>query len=67
VELPPWADGIRLYQQALKRGISIIPGAAFSATDRFHNYIRISCTVPFTGKIEEAIQVLGSLLQNPEA
>ncbi|MBF0529437.1 MAG: PLP-dependent aminotransferase family protein [Deltaproteobacteria bacterium] len=62
IELPKWADGIRLYEQALKAGISIIPGAAFSPADHYRNYIRISCTSPFSERIEKAIETLGELI-----
>ena len=63
VELPPWADGTGLYQRALAAKISIVPGAAFSTTDRFRNYIRISSTSPFCDRIEDAINVLGRLVR----
>lgn len=61
VELPPGVDGIRLYQEAMKNGISIVPGAAFTATDRFGNYIRLSCTTPFSGRMAAAVETLGEL------
>jgi DNA-binding transcriptional MocR family regulator len=63
IELPPWADGIRLYEQALEAGISIVPGAAFSTTVRYRNYIRISCTSPFSERIEKAIEKLGEIIR----
>ena len=68
VELPPGTDGVRLYQQALEEGISIVPGAAFSTTtDRFRDFIRISCTTPFCDRIERAIDTLGALIRGAPA
>jgi DNA-binding transcriptional MocR family regulator len=63
IELPEWADGTRLYEQALKEGISIVPGAAFSTTDRYRSFIRISCTSPYSERIEKAIGALGELIR----
>jgi DNA-binding transcriptional MocR family regulator len=63
IELPPWADGIRLYRDALDAGISIVPGAAFSTTGHYGNYLRISCTSPFSDRIETAIFRLGELIR----
>ena len=62
IELPPWANGIRLYEQDLKYCISIVPGQAFSTTSRYGNYIRISCTSPYSDRIEKAIGKLGELI-----
>jgi DNA-binding transcriptional MocR family regulator len=64
VELPPGIDGTRLYQKALKKGISIVPGNAFSNGNRFRNYIRISCTSPFCDRIAGAIEELGKMLRS---
>jgi len=33
----------------------------FSATDRFHNCLRLSCAVPWTPRIENALARLGEL------
>ena len=66
IELPPWADGTQLYQEALEKGISIVPGAAFSTTDNFRNYIRLSCTSPFSEPVEAAINTLGRLVESQQ-
>ncbi len=63
VELPSEADGTRIYQQAIAHGISIVPGAAFSTTDRYGRYIRISCTRPFDERIREAVDTLAALVR----
>jgi DNA-binding transcriptional MocR family regulator len=63
VELPPGADGERLYREARAAGISIVPGAAFSTTGRFRGHVRLSCTSPFSARIEAAIGALGALVR----
>jgi DNA-binding transcriptional MocR family regulator len=62
VELPKWAEGLDLYKQGLENNISIVPGPAFSTTQRYRNYIRISCTAPFSERIDQAIETLGELI-----
>jgi DNA-binding transcriptional MocR family regulator len=64
IELPKWADGLELYKQALQNNISIVPGPAFSTTRRYRNYVRISCTAPFSNSIEDAIETLGELINS---
>ncbi|MBI9083626.1 MAG: PLP-dependent aminotransferase family protein [Desulfobacterales bacterium] len=66
IELPSWADGTRLYQEALEKGISIVPGAAFSTTDHFGHYIRLSCTSPFSEPVEAAVNTLGELVRSQQ-
>ena len=63
VELPPRVDGLALYRRALREGISIVPGAAFSSTGRYRSYVRLSCTTPFCGRIERAVGRLGELIR----
>ena len=62
VELPGNADGMTIYQNAMKRWISILPGAVCSVSDGFKNYIRIGCGQPFTDETERAIRILGGLV-----
>ena len=61
VELPGKADGMTMYQAALKRQISILPGVVCSVSGDFKNYIRIGCGQPFTDEMERAIRILGEL------
>jgi len=61
VELPGNTDGMTVYQNALKRRISILPGVVCSVSGQFKNYIRIGCGHPFTAETEQAIKVLGEL------
>jgi DNA-binding transcriptional MocR family regulator len=62
VELPATVNAMQLFSQARKAGISIAPGAIFSPTGDFSNYIRLSCGFPWSNKIERAIAILGRLV-----
>lgn len=62
VELPSHIDGLKVYQQALTQGISIIPGEVCSNSGYFKNFIQISCGIPFTSTVENAIETLGTLI-----
>ncbi len=61
VELPENADGMALYQAALKQRISILPGVVCSVSGKFKNYVRIGCGRPFSDDTERAIKILGGL------
>lgn len=62
IELPDRIDGIELYHRALAAGVSIVPGRAFSLSDDFENYIRISATSPYGRRIEEGLSIVGGLI-----
>lgn len=62
VELPVAVDAMRLHSRALAHGISVAPGRLFSARPlQFTNFIRLSCGMPWSQKIEEALATLGRL------
>jgi DNA-binding transcriptional MocR family regulator len=61
VEMPEAADALRLFDQALKRGISVAPGSIFSPGGRYRNFIRLNCGVPWSDKVGEALATLGKL------
>jgi DNA-binding transcriptional MocR family regulator len=61
VELPERIDTLRLYRDALAHGISIVPGAIFSASGRFRNHIRVSCGQRWSEAMERAFVTLGRL------
>lgn len=64
IELPPSVDGLKLHTRALAHGISIAPGRLFSARPiQFANFIRLSCGMPWSSKIEQALSVLGGLVK----
>jgi DNA-binding transcriptional MocR family regulator len=61
IELSPKIDALKLHRAALTERISISPGALFSATGRYKNYIRINCGHVWTKNHDRALQTLGRL------
>ncbi len=61
VEMPPEVDSIRLFDRALRHGISLAPGPLFSACGAYRNFIRLNCSVLWSEAIEGAIRTIGSL------
>lgn len=61
VELNKKINTYKLYKKALKNNIGISPGQIFSSQGRFENCFRISCAIPWSNKVEEAIKTLGRL------
>jgi len=61
IQLPRGTDSLELYERALSRNISVIPGTVCSNTGQFQNYIMLSCGIPFTSEIERGIQILGDI------
>lgn len=64
MELPKKINSMKLFEAALKKNICIVPGTAFSTTDRYRNCIRISAAAPFSEKTENAIKILSDLISN---
>jgi DNA-binding transcriptional MocR family regulator len=61
VELPRSVDSLELHRRALAQKISIAPGPIFSAKQRYKNFIRLSCGLPWSEKVDRAVQTLGEL------
>jgi DNA-binding transcriptional MocR family regulator len=61
VEMPERVDSVQLYTEALKEGITIMPGPLFSTSNKFRNCIRLN-TAYWSPKIEDAIKTLGRLV-----
>ena len=61
IQLPRGTDSLELYERALSRNISVIPGTVCSNTGQFSNHIMLSCGIPFTREIEKGIQTLGDI------
>jgi DNA-binding transcriptional MocR family regulator len=60
VEMPEQVDAVRLYHDALKRGISIAPGPIFTMGDRFTNCIRLNAAF-WSTTVEQALETIGAL------
>jgi DNA-binding transcriptional MocR family regulator len=62
VQLPDGVDTLALHREALAHGISIAPGALFSADQRFRSALRLNGGHPQDPRIEEAVRWLGRRL-----
>ena len=61
VQLPDGFDGVEVASRAAAAGITILPGAAFSANLQYRNYIRIACGYP-ADVLRPAIRTIARLL-----
>ena len=61
VELPAGTDTIELHRKALEKGISIMPGAVFSAKRQYKNFIRLNCSNLWSEQLHDALITLGRL------
>lgn len=61
LELPAGSDSHQLYNRALERRISILPGLIFSNSDKFRHCIRISCGKPWDDRARNAFAELGAM------
>ncbi|MBU2511951.1 PLP-dependent aminotransferase family protein [bacterium] len=64
IELPEGVNGINIYQRALEKRISILPGTVFSTSGRFDNFIRIGCGFPFNDETEKGLAILSSIIED---
>ena len=63
VEMPEEVDAFRLYEEALRKGISIAPGTIFTTTgDKFSNCIRLNAAF-WSERIEQALETLGGMAE----
>lgn len=62
VQVAPHLDTADFYQQALAEGIVLTPGALFSASGYYKNYLRLSFAHPTVSSREKAIRKLGLML-----
>ncbi len=64
VELPSHIDSIKLFEDSFAKNIGIVPGVAFTTSNRYLNCIRISCGAPVTDKTINAIKILANLINS---
>jgi DNA-binding transcriptional MocR family regulator len=64
VELPPYVNATRLFEEALAQSISLAPGPVFSTSGGFQGHIRLNYGHPWSQKIETAMATLGDLIKN---
>ena len=61
IQLPAGYDGEDVQRRAADAGIHILPGAVFSPSGQYKNFIRIACGHPFE-TLKPAIQTIAKLL-----
>lgn len=61
VEFSPEIDTGKLYDLAIKQGISIAPGRMFTLQDQFENCMRLCFGLPWSAEIAFKLKVLGNL------
>ncbi|MBF9019017.1 MULTISPECIES: PLP-dependent aminotransferase family protein, partial [unclassified Oceanispirochaeta] len=59
VELPGNTDTLQLFEDAIKCGISTVPGQAFTTGKRYSNCLRISFASPITDETRKGVIKLG--------
>lgn len=62
VELPGEVDSFDLARRALEAGVSIAPGPIFSATQKYRNYLRLSCARVWDDRLERALGLLARMV-----
>lgn len=62
LELPEAVDSEKLFDRAIREGISIAPGSIFSPCNRYRNFIRLSYGHPWTDQIDEGLMHLGRIV-----
>lgn len=62
VEMPEGFDAFRLYETALKEGISVAPGTIFTLGDKYRNCFRLNAAF-WSESMEQAVETLGSIAE----
>ncbi|MDF1525126.1 MAG: PLP-dependent aminotransferase family protein [bacterium] len=60
VEMNEKVQALNLYKDAMKHGITITPGPLFTASDKFHNCVRLNAAF-YSERTELAVETLGKL------
>jgi DNA-binding transcriptional MocR family regulator len=63
LELNKKINAFKLRTEAMKHGISIVPGKIFFASSGYSNYIRISYGKPWNDDIDYGLMMLGKLVK----
>lgn len=62
IELPGNINTLKLYYKAMEFNIEFLPGILFSTQKKFRNFMRISCSLVWENKAEEALKTIGQIL-----
>lgn len=63
VQLGDHMDGLKIFHEARKQRIAIMPGVLCSTTDKYKNYIRLSCGFPWSERLETGVRTLGEIIR----
>jgi DNA-binding transcriptional MocR family regulator len=61
LQFPNVFDSLLLYEEALVHSINVAPGVIFSPSGNYRNCLRLNCGLPWSPRIEQAMQTLGQL------
>lgn len=62
IQLNAAVDGLKVYHEAKKNNINILPGILCSTSKKYKNFIRISCRYPWDDKVEKGIIRLAKII-----
>ena len=62
-ELPQGVNALEVVDRALARGVALAAGPMFSARGRFSNAVRISCGLPWSPRIEQAVAAVADVVR----
>lgn len=63
IELPDNLDSFKLYELALREGISVAPGMLFGTGNQFENRLRLNCSLP-PQVVKRPLEIIGRLAQS---
>ncbi len=63
VQLPEGSDTVELQRRALKEGLSVAPGPAFSASGAFRDCLRINAGYRWSERTREALDLISGMIQ----
>ncbi|MFZ6772811.1 PLP-dependent aminotransferase family protein [Undibacterium sp. SXout7W] len=61
LELPEHIDTLALLRQSVSRGIAFTPGALFSSSGKYANYLRLNIARPWDKQMDNGMRLLGQL------
>jgi DNA-binding transcriptional MocR family regulator len=62
VELPEQRSSVKVFEAALREHMIVAPGAQFSNSGRFDNYLRLNCGWPYSKAVDAGLQRLGQIV-----
>jgi len=63
IELSSGVDTFELTHRLLERQISIAPGPIFSASQKYRNFLRLSCATEWSHRIERALATIARMIE----